>query len=398
MRKSFEHALILGVGGGAGKIVHQVAQLTSGEWLRLVAMDTDVKDLSFNDGVHHIPMGENWCKGRSCGGDSTRAENVTADMVDDIRGLTDDVDVVIVVGCLGGGTASGALPLINRILKEEDVRSFCFATVPAEFEGSERKECAAAAMEEMLAHDDLVLRYENDLLFSAFDDDIRFLEAMNRINSFLADGILGLASVVRSREGIPLDLETLNTSLSEKPAACSFASAYVEGDGACREVVKQLSQSPTLGGDDFLRSADLVIAAISGGNSLSLGELRICIHDLQSTVGSASRTLCAATVLDDQAESSVRLTMVAIKFKRVKDRISSESFERLKRGENTIQMDGGENLPVSIHDVSGMLGAFGNATPTIVNGENLDMPTFMRNGIGIQDIIEEVCADEDDVE
>ncbi len=395
MRTKYDKVLIVGIGGGGCKIVRSIAKRQPADWVHLVALDSDVADLEYVDGVVQIPVGENWTHGLGCGGDAVIGERIAADILGDLRELLDQVDLTILVTCMGGGTGSGAVQLLHRLLREEECLGFSFAVMPMEHEGSERTCTARQSVEAMRKRDDLVITIENDTIFKKLPKETPLTEALDRINQFVADGVLGLAAMVRSREGVPLDLAAVYKLLSEKPASCSFLSVTASGDDRTRGVVDQLLNSPASGGMEFVKEANVLVGALTGSAAMSLGEMDETLQHLRSRLNPSTRTLIAASPIDGMAEETLQLTVLAIQYEREKDRIPKEELEKMAFGELTMKMAPSKSyLPMTSGDASGILGIFGTSSPTIWKGENLDMPTFVRKGISLQEIVNSLKVSE----
>jgi cell division GTPase FtsZ len=383
MASKFEQVYVLGVGGGGGKILQEMAARQPGEWVKLVGLDTDRRDLEFVNGVLRVPLGQEWTGGVGCGGDALLAENLVGAGRRELRDLLAPADLVITVGCLGGGTASGGLPALARCLREDQHTSLCFATLPLAVEGSERGDAARLALAALRAHEDIVVAVENDLILHQLPPGTPVADALAGINGLIADGVLGLAAMVRCREGIPVNYASLRTLLRERPAACAFGTGRALGAGRALAVVDEAIHAPLLGGA-FLRQSHLVLGALSGGPDLSITEMDECLNELHRRLNPLTRTLLGAACLPEPAAAGLELTLLAIQYEQAADRLDRTSLIPVRRQETLKLVSAGTNLPA----VSGVLGLFAHASPTMRHGENLDIPTFLRRGLPLERITE----------
>jgi cell division protein FtsZ len=383
MPNKFEHVYILGVGGGGGKILQEMAARRPGDWVKLVYLDSDLRDLEFVSGVLRVPLGQDWSQGVGCGGDALLGENLMGGGLKELRDLLAPAELVILVGCLGGGTASGGLQVLNRLVREEQRTSLCFVTLPLAVEGSERSDVARRALEGLREREDVVVAVENDLILHQLPPQTPVVEALAGINGLIANGVLGLAAMVRCREGIPVNYASLRTLLRERPAACAFGTGRGVGDGRAHAAIEELFQAPLLGGA-FLRQAHIVLGALSGGPDLTVSEMDECLNELHRRLNPLTRTLIGAACLPEQADGGVQLTVLAIQYEQQGDQIDRTSLIPIRRQETLKLVHAGTTLPA----VSGVLGIFGNASPTMRNGENLDIPTFLRRGLPLERVTE----------
>jgi cell division protein FtsZ len=390
----FDRVLILGIGGGAGKIVRHLAGRHPGDWLQLVYVDTDVRDLEFADGVLQLPLGTDWTQGIGCGGDAVLGENLAGNQLQDLRELVQKADLVILVGCLGGGTASGGLQVLGRLLREEDRLGLIFATLPFTVEGNERSDTAREALDALRRHDDVIVAVENEMVFQAVPRETPLPEAINKANQLIAEGVFGLACTVRGRTGIPIDFANLRTFLQERPAACSFATAESAGSRRSSTVIDELLGAPLLGGLDFLKECHVVVCMLYGGPGLPVGEIDECLTALQEQLNPLTRTVLGACTFEDADPEYIHLALLAIQYDRPSDRVDRTSHALVPHSKTMKLMAPGSYAP-SAKEVSGVLGIFGNSTPTVRDGENLDIPTFLRRGITLEMIRESVVEVEE---
>ncbi len=373
MKSKFDNVLILGIGGGGGKIIREINLREPGDWVKLVYLDSDLEDLEYSDGVLQVPLGKGWTRGLGCGGDAHQGENMNAAKLAEIRELLENAGLVIFVGCLGGGTASGALQVLNRLLREENCPGLSLVTLPLTVEGSERGDVARQALEALRRHEDAVIAVKNDLIFRQIPGDTPLTEALAQVNRLLADGILGLMAGIRCRDGIPIEFAKLQNLLRKRPAACAFGLGCAAGKDRAEAVVEDLLAAPMLGGEAFLRQADVVVGALSGGPDLTLDEMTECLGDLQARLEPGTRSVFGAGVVSGLGEGIIQLSLVALHYAK-QDTPGGKAAA--------------SDLPPGTGEVTGVLGVFANSTPTIRRGENLDIPTFQRRGVVLEDAME----------
>jgi len=378
--------VILGIGGGAGKVIRCLAATQGASWLEFAYIDTDTADLDDMPGVTCLPVGSGWTEGQSCGGDPFLGEKAVGASVPELKALLADTEMVIVVGCLGRGIASGGVQIVSRLVREEKLLAFFFVTMPFAVEGNGRREIAEIALRDLRENSDIVVAVQNDLLFTTIAADTRVAEAFAMATRVLADGVQGIAELVRCRGMTSVDFASLRALLKNREAHCSFGVGRASGANKTVEVIDDLFKSRMLGDHDFLARSDVVVASLIGGADLSIGDMSQCLSVLEKQLDPATRSYIGANIVPEKGDE-LQLTLVSVHYKQ-KPALAPVSEpalppakgnrghkEKTKAAADEKQFD----LPFVKEMVS--LGIFGNVPPTMVNGENLDIPTFQRQGV-----------------
>jgi cell division protein FtsZ len=380
-------AMVLGLGGGAGKIIKQLAGSEGTDWLRLVAVDTDEEDTPNLERVTSVTVGGDWTQGYGCGGNAELGRKVLGKEIGIIREQIKDVDLLLVIGCLGRGTASGGVQAIADLAREEAKLAFFFVTTPFAVEGNARRSTAEVALKQLRGGTDVLISLSSDLLFTQFPADTGISEAFALADRFIAQGVLGIAEIMRCRGTIPIDFANLKALLAKREAECSLGLGKIPvGSDDPTQLVQQLYESPMLGGDEVVKKADVVVATLAGPN-LSLGVMNSVLQALQARIGTSAKSIVG--VSEDSGGSDWRLTMLTIRYAKTGQSQPAAAVKAVqatqpatKASRRTKAKASGEkqiDLPFVQDHLS--LGIFGNATATMHNGENLDIPTFQRRGI-----------------
>lgn len=378
--------VILGIGGGAGKVIRCMAANKGASWLEFAYIDTDAVDLENIPGVTCLSAGSDWAKGRSCGGDPLLGEKAVGASIRELKALVADTEMVIVVGCLGRGVASGGVQIVSRLVREEGLLAFFFVTMPFAHEGNGRREIAESALRDLRENSDIVVAVQNDLLFTTIAADTRANEAFAMADQVLADGVQGIAELVRCHGMMSVDFASLRALLKNREAHCSFGIGHASGANKTVEVIDDLFKSRMLGDHDFLARSDVVVASLIGGTNLSIGDMNQCLSMLDNQLGPATCSYIGANVVPEKGDE-LQLTIVSVHYKHKPALVpASEPAppptkpKRGRKGKAKVATDEKQfDLPFVEEMVS--LGIFGNVPPTIVKGENLDVPTFQRQGL-----------------
>lgn len=394
MAAEVQKAVILGIGGGAGKIIQTISTDKNGDWASLAYLDTDVQDLEFHKGVLHVPLGSEWTQGMGCGGDVTLGENATAASASRIKEVIAGSDLVVVLACLGGGTASGGVQALARLLRDQKKLAFFFVTLPFAYEGNSRRAIADQAATALRGTAEVVVTVPNDLLFTHFPAHTGVAEAFELANGVMADGLLGVAELIRCRGILPIDFASLRTLLREKHATCSFGVGRGQGESRVQAAIDDLFDSPLLGGKEFVQGADVIVATLVGGSDLSIGEMNDCLRALQQHLGSSSRVLTGANQ-DPALGEAIQLTVLCVHYQGPRPRPSTATSRHQNpaatakhpppnhRGGSLDRNDTTRQFKLPFEEERFLVGIFGNTNPTMYNGENLDIPTFQRRRVQI---------------
>ena len=367
-----------------------IAGRATARWIQLVHVDTDEEDQIRGELVHSETLKNEWVNGQGCGGDAILGENAIRSSVARIRGAIANSDLLLVIACLGRGTGSGGVQAVSRLVKEENILTFFFVTLPFAFEGNNKQHVADKSLKELRGGADVVIAVQNDLLFRAFPADTQASETFKYANQILADGVIGIAELIRCRGLLSVDFPSLKSILSRREAFCSIGIGKAKGENKISSLIDNLFLSPMLGGKDFVDKADVIIATLIGGDDMSIGEMQKCLVELNNQLNPATKTIIGANVVSDKGEE-IQISMLVIQFPRNNTKIRIEGHSPNKR-KSVVKKKAGRNLSETVSpyqltlpfgDEGHTLGLFANSPATVYQGQNLDIPTFQRLGINL---------------
>jgi cell division protein FtsZ len=377
---------VLGLGGAGG---NAVAHLTRQELLpgaELVAINTDAQALAANPAPEKLAIGATLTHGLGAGGDAEIGARAAQLDSERIAAVVQGAKVVFLTAGLGGGTGGGAAPVVARIAREQNALALAFVALPFGFEGERRRQQAAAQLEQLKAQADAVICIPNDKLFKLVGEQATAVEAFRKCDEIIASGAQAIWQLL-SRPGlINLDFADIRTVLSGKQGEGLFARGEAEGDDRAKKAVRALLESPLLDGGLTLGRADGVLISILGGPDLALTDVQKIVDAIkqeapraQIIMGAAIeetyRAKVAVTVLAAAAVAPRRAVPVATtpaaRVATPEQPPAPKKRESAKPKQTTLELD-----PVT-------RGRFEKSEPTLWNGENLDVPTFLRRGVAL---------------
>ena len=389
MANQHKKIIVLGLGGGGGKIVATLAadEQAFGDTVTLAAADTDHAALEQLAGVVQIPLGKEWAYKGGCGGNSTKGEKAAAASSDDLRQLVAGADQVIVVAGFGRGTGAGAARVLARHLRELEIMNLFVITQPFSFEGHWPCHQAAKDMEVLRGICDTAMSIPNDLLFADLPANTVAARAFEASNLMLAKGIRGLVMLPEARAILPVDFAALRNLLKEKPDVCTLGFGNGSGPDRWQEVVRNFFACPLVGGTENLAKTDAAVLTLVGGDDLSVGEIQACMSALQKQFPPTARILVGA-YSDNKLRNSVQLTGLICRFSG-EAAIPQKAMDVAKNAGAVVTprrsparkptTTDGQQGELALQEQA--LGIFAGSPPTTVDTENLDIPTFQRRGV-----------------
>ena len=325
-----------------------------------------------------------------------------------IEALAQGASVVFLTAGLGGGTSTGASPIIARIAKEQGALVLAFVALPFSFEGDRRKQQALSGLEQLKAQADAVICIPNDKIFRIAGPDASVVDAFRRADE---NFILGVQAVwqLLSRKGlINLDFADLRSTLGSKHCDGIFTYGMAGGASKAREAVKALLENPLLDGGDVLARAEGVLVSVLGGPDLTLADVQKAVEPISRLANRAHIIMGAA--IDETYHGKLAVTVIAaanIMPRRIAPQPAAKplTFARpgdaaLSRAPRTTPVPVADEAPtpepvaakkssskakqetLPLEGVS--RGRFDRSEPTLYNGEDLDVPTYIRRGVSVK--------------
>ena len=300
---------VIGVGGGGNNAVDRMidAGIKSAEF---VAMNTDYQALIRSKAELKIQLGAELTKGLGAGADPSIGEKAAQESIDQIKEGLQDNDLVFITAGMGGGTGTGAAPVVASIAREMGILTVAVVTKPFNFEGKKRMENAEKGIENLRQYVDTLVIIPNEKLLSVVPKGTPIVKAFQVADDVLRQGIQGISDLIVNPALINLDFNDVRTVMSDKGLA-HMGIGCGEGENRTLEAVRQAVQSPLLETD--IEGATGVIINVTGGLDISLSEVAEASKLVQDVVDSSANIIFGAGV-DEELGDKVVVTIIATGF------------------------------------------------------------------------------------
>ena len=298
--------LVMGVGGGGGNAIERMmAENIDG--VEFVCANTDAQALTRSNASLLIQLGEEITKGLGAGADPDIGRKAAEENQDRIREVITGSDMVFITAGMGGGTGTGAAPIIAQIAKELDILTVAVVTKPFAFEGRKRMQVAEAGIKALAETVDSLITIPNNKLLSVLGKNITLMNAFTAANDVLFGAVQGIADLITRPGLINVDFADVRTVMSEMGMAM-MGTGVSTGENRARQAAEAAIASPLLEDVDF-SGAKGVLVNITAGLDMSIGEFE-SVGDAIKSFTSENATVVVGTVIDPEMSDEMRVTVV----------------------------------------------------------------------------------------
>jgi cell division protein FtsZ len=350
--------------------------------VEFVAINTDGQALLLSNASTRVRIGDKLTRGLGAGGNPEVGRKAAEESAEDLYNVLKGSDMAFVTAGLGGGTGTGAAPIVAQIAKECGALTIGVVTRPFTFEGSKRMQSCETGMSKLKEHADTLIVIPNDRLLQMVDKRTGLQESFRIADDVLRQGIQGISELITVPGLINLDFADVRTIMSEGGAAL-MAVGRAEGEDRARVAAEQAISSQLL--DITIDGARGVLFNVTGGPSLTLFEVNQAAAIIRETAHPDVNMIFGA-VLDPSMGDELRITVIATGFERpgVPRRALDRSIlrqEQPKSNSVSGMFRRHENANVEVHAQPSSAPAPNPAEfkPQTLNTEDLDIPTFLRN-------------------
>jgi cell division protein FtsZ len=377
---------IVGIGGGGCKIVDWIARSCPGG-PSVVAISTDIEILSKSSATAKLQIGTVRTAGLGTGGDANLGKLAAEEDVEMIGSLFQGIDLIIFVVALGGGTGTGAAPVVLKAAREAGALTLCFAVLPFNFEGQQKKECAEQGVSALRDIADALIVVPNERLFE-FIGIANVADSFEKADEVISDGVSSVWKLIMQPGFIGLDFAHLQTIVRNGGGVCTLGYGVGTGRDRIEVALKSIMEGPLLEKGEVISRARSLLVSIAGGSDLTLKE----IDDIMKAISARKQKdakLFMGTVVDKQVQDKIAITIIASEIWSAEPavaQVEAKASENIEGGEKSRR-----GRPARAKDLQAKLkleptgkGRFKDVEPTVLDGEDFDIPTFVRRGISIE--------------
>ena len=364
---------VIGVGGGGGNAVHHMIS-NQVDGVEFICANTDAQALNNLKAKTILQMGSNITKGLGAGANPEIGRQAALEDRDEIAEILSGSDMIFITAGMGGGTGTGAAPIVAEVAREMGILTVAIVTRPFPFEGKKRSAVAEQGIQQLSETVDSLITIPNEKLLDVLGKEATLLEAFKAANDVLLGAVKGIADLIMHPGMINVDFADVKTVMSEMGMAM-MGTGFAKGEDRAREAAESAIRSPLLE-DVNLQGARGILVNITAGENLSLGEFSE-VGDTVEEFASDDATVVVGTVIDPTLDDEILVTVVATglgskdeKPTKVVDNTTTDSdtdYRRLDEPAIMRNRKSAERVPV-------MAQAAGAETDM----DYLDIPAFLR--------------------
>jgi cell division protein FtsZ len=307
--ENFALIRVIGVGGGGSNAVNRMirAEMMGVEF---IALNTDAQALLQSDAPHKLRIGDKITRGLGAGGDPSIGERAAEEDTEKIAQALEGSDMVFITSGLGGGTGSGAAPVVAEIAKEQGALTIAVVTKPFTFEGARRRLSAEKAAETLKAKVDTLITIPNDRLKDVVQKNTSILDAFRVVDDVLRQGVQGISDIITVPGLINLDFADVRAIMKDAGSAL-MGIGRASGENRAVEAARQAIASPLLEVD--IAGAQGILFNVSGGSNLSLYEVTEAAEEIRSAADPEANIIFG-TSFNERMGEEVAITVIATGF------------------------------------------------------------------------------------
>ncbi len=307
--ETFAKIKVIGIGGSGGAAIDRMVK--SGiRGVDFLAMNTDVQALHHNSAPHKLHIGKTVTRGLGAGMDPEMGRRSAEEAQNEIREALKDTDMVFVTCGLGGGTGSGASPIVAEIAREVGALTVAVVTKPFSFEGPQRKKIGELAYQELSRHVDTIITIPNDRVLQIIDKKTSLLDAFKIVDDVLRQGVQGISELITVPGLINVDFADVKSIMKDTGSAL-MGIGIGSGDTRAIEAAQAAVSSPLL--EVSIDGARGILFTITGGKSLGMQEVAEAAKIITNSADEDVRVIFGA-VIDEKMGEDVRVTVIATGF------------------------------------------------------------------------------------
>ena len=319
--ETFARIKVLGIGGSGTNAVNRMIQLGI-RGVEFISINTDAQALHNNQADRKVHIGKSVTKGLGSGMNPELGRQAAEESVEELEEVIDNADMVFITCGLGGGTGSGAAPIVAELAKNKGILTVGVVTKPFTFEGSKRKEVAETAYDNLKDRVDAIISIHNDRILQIIDKKTSLVDAFKTVDEVLRQGIAGISDLITTHGIVNADFADVKSIMQDAGTAL-MGIGRASGDNRAGEAAKAAINSPLL--EMTIDGAKGVLFNITGGTSLGMFEIDEAAKVITRSIDPDAKVKFGA-VIDESMGEEVRITVIATGFDESSKRPSAVSM------------------------------------------------------------------------
>ncbi len=364
--ETFARIKVVGAGGSGGKVIYRMMQPKI-HGVEFVAINLDAQDLNMTSAPTKILIGKNLTRGLGAGMNPEIGRQAASESKDEIQDALKGSDMVFITGGLGGGTCSGAAPVVASIARDVGALTVGVVTKPFSFEGAARARIAEEAWHLLKENVDALITIPNDRLLSIIDRKTPLLEAFRKVDDVLRQGVQGISDLITVPGLINVDFADVRAVMANSGSAL-MGIGYASGEDRAVEAAKIAISSPLL--EVTIDGARGVLFNISGGSDLAMAEINEAAKIITDKIDPEAKVIFGAVQDDKLKKGEIKVTVIATGF-------NSEMPRRtgVQSGPSLFEEAGGNGTNKKAYQPAEPVK---EVVDSSVNEEEFDIPAFIR--------------------
>ncbi|MGC8651088.1 MAG: cell division protein FtsZ [Minisyncoccia bacterium] len=306
------HLKIIGVGGAGNNVVSRLYDKRI-EGIDLITVNTDFQGLKHSKADTKIQIGKTVCRGLGAGMDPLRGKEAAEENIEELKKAVQGADLIFIAAGLGGGTGSGASPLVANLARQSGALTIAVVTKPFSFEGAKRLEIADEAWQKLFNEVDAIVTIPNDRVFNIIDEKTPILDAFYKIDEILREGVKGISDLIAYPGLINLDFANIKTIMSNAGSSL-LGLGKAKGAERAKIAAQKAISSPLL--DVSIEGATKVLFNISGGKDMSLVEINNAARVITESIAKDAQVIFGTSFDKELNKGEMKVTVIAGSFER----------------------------------------------------------------------------------
>ncbi|MDP1619707.1 MAG: cell division protein FtsZ, partial [bacterium] len=323
--ETFARIKVVGVGGSGNNAIERMIE-SKIKGVEFVAINTDSQALHHNKATEKVHIGKNLTKGLGAGMNPDIGRQAAEETRDEIQDVLKGADMVFVTCGLGGGTGSGAAPIVAEIAKELGALTVSVVTKPFTFEGAQRRAIAEEALENLKERVDTLITIPNDKLLQIIDKKTTLINSFKIVDDVLRQGVQGISDLITKPGIVNVDFADVRAIMSNSGSAL-MGIGIGSGDNRAADAAKAAINSPLL--ELSIDGAKGVLFNVSGSSDLTMLEINEAANIITESIDPNAKVIFGAVVDETVKKGEVQITVVATGFD--SDRVKESPIERMSR-------------------------------------------------------------------